>query len=48
MLCNPNGLPFRYDKTIYLKPGDSQEHEEVWHYRHTGEEWVGGVKESVK
>ncbi|MGN6555356.1 MAG: hypothetical protein ACTHLW_16745 [Verrucomicrobiota bacterium] len=32
----------------YLKPGDTLEHEDVWHYHHAAEAWVAGRRESVR
>jgi hypothetical protein len=44
-------LTNRYDaqfQIFYLKPGDTREHVDVWHYRHTAEAWIAGERESVR
>ncbi len=32
----------------YLKPGDTQKHEDVWYYHHAAEAWVAGKKECIR
>ena len=32
----------------YTKPGDSQQHEDIWYYGHAAEAWVSGKKEMVR